>query len=196
IFPIAAIIMLFGMYSKIGTKKGMIFPAIFALLYGGVPLLSVLTMNQAALERNFGTFLYCIAGLIIIGICLYQLPKRNKQGIKMLGHILGFKKFLETAEAHKIQELVKINPEYCFNVLPYAYVLGVSDAWIKKFESAINYPPDWYKGNFNTITFNNLTSAIHDVSTPSVSNGGISTSSSGGGGCSGGGSGGGGGGSW
>ena len=139
---------------------------------------------------------YCVIGLIISGVCLYQLPRKNKQGLAILGHILGYKKFLETAQKHELEKLANENPQYYFNMLPYAYVLGVTEVWIKKFENLINNKPDWYKGNFNSTSFVSLTNTFCALSSPSTSNGGISSSSSGGGGCSGGGSGGGGGGSW
>ena len=73
------------------------------------------------------------------------------------------------------------NSEYFYNILPYAYVLGVSDKWIKKFESISLQAPSWYDSP-NTF----------DMRTLSYSDSGGSS----GGGSSGGGSGGGGGGSW
>jgi len=150
------------------------------------------------IQRNLSLSLYAIAALIISVICFYHLPKKNQQGLKILGHILGYKKFLETAEVNRIKALVKENPQYCFNMLSFAYVLGVSDVWIKKFESIISYAPYWYNGYFNSRSFYDLSHDLEKVSVPSSENGGISksTSSSGGGGFSGGGFGGGGGSSW
>ena len=85
---------------------------------------------------------------------------------------------------------------YFYKILPAAYIFGISDKWINKFESIMRLNPDWYSGNhLNTVTFNDFANSIASVSVPSVENGGIS-SSSGGGGFSGGGGGGGGGGSW
>ena len=94
------------------------------------------------------------------------------------------------------------NPTYFYDILPYTYVLNVSEKWIKKFETINIQAPTWYSGtnNFNVVTFNTF---IHTtmtsvktsmVSRPSSSSG--SSGSSSGGGSSGGGSGGGGGGSW
>jgi hypothetical protein len=36
------------------------------------------------------------------------------------------------------------DPEYFYNILPYAYVLEVSDKWIKNFETMALIPPVWY----------------------------------------------------
>ncbi len=80
--------------------------------------------------------------------------------------------------------------------LPYTYVLGVSDEWIKKFEVIALQPPDWYAGStaFNMVAFASFMNATMATASTAMSS---SPSSSGGsgGGSSGGGSGGGGG-SW
>lgn len=137
-------------------------------------------------------------GLIVSIICLVNMPKRNKAGVNALGQILGFKKFLEVAEKNRIEMLIKENPSYCFDVLPYAYALGVSDEWIKKFESLMIEPPDWYSVHITSRRFSRLLRSLESASVPSTQNGGIDSSSlRGGGGFSGGGcGGGGGGGSW
>ena len=63
------------------------------------------------------------------------MPKRTKYGNEILGKIKGFKKFLETAEKPRLEAMVMENPTYFYDILPYTYVLGVSDKWIKKFET-------------------------------------------------------------
>ena len=93
------------------------------------------------------------------------------------------------------------NPNYFYDILPYTYVLGVSDKWIKKFETISLQAPSWYDSPtaFNPVSFgsfmnNTMSSAQNIMSSKPKSSGSISRSS--GGGRSGGGSGGGGGGSW
>ena len=41
--------------------------------------------------------------------------------------------------------------------MPYAYVLGISNKWIKKFETITLEEPNWYSGrnDFSINTFNN-----------------------------------------
>ena len=118
--------------------------------------------------------------------------------MRLFGDLLGFKKFIETAEKQQLESLVYSDPQYFYNILPYAYLFGVSNKWIKKFESIISENPSWYTGKrFNSISFSHLIGTIKRVSVPSISNGGKTVSSSGGGGgFSGGGFGGGGGGRW
>ncbi|MDE6385803.1 MAG: DUF2207 domain-containing protein [Eubacterium sp.] len=131
----------------------------------------------------------------------FFIRRRTDKGHEYLQRIMGFKKFLETAEKEKLEMLVEENPEYYYDILPYAYVLGVSDKWTKNFESIALEPPQWYGGtvfdrmifwHFMNSTYNSAAASM--TSAPQSSSGG--SFSGGGGGFSGGGSGGGGGGSW
>ncbi len=139
--------------------------------------------------------LICVIGMVI---CIKNMAKRTKYGNEMLGKIKGFKRFLETAEKSRLETMVHTNPTYFYDILPYAYVLEVSDKWIEKFESIAISQPDWYYGctGFDVVVFGSfMSSTISSVRSVSVhrSSGGGGFS---GGGFSGGGSGGGGGGSW
>lgn len=74
-----------------------------------------------------------------------NIENRTEYGKKYLGKILGFKRFLENARKEELERLVEEHPTYFYDILPYTYVLGISDKWISKFE-AINMPsPEWYK---------------------------------------------------
>lgn len=178
---------------------------IWALGFGGIPLILIITQLSEIKNITLQEALIYIACIIICIVCLKNLPKRNRHGEEILGKLKGLKKFIEVTEKHRLQKLANENPEYFYDVLPFAYIFGISDVWIKKFESIMEFSPDWCTGqSFSVNTFNSLTKSINQISEPSISNGGISKSSSGGfssggsggGGFSGGGCGGGGGGSW
>lgn len=124
-----------------------------------------------------------------------------------MGRINGFKHFLSTAEKDKLEELVEEDPKYFYKILPYTYVLGVSSVWIKKFETLIKEPPEWYNGTsaFDMYVFSNFMNSTYQsaqssmISRPQSEGGGGFSGGGGGfsgGGFSGGGSGGGGGSSW
>lgn len=148
----------------------------------------------------------CIIGMIY---CYKYMPKRTKYGNEILGKILGFKNFLETVEKEKLEAMVKNNPNYFYDILPYTYVLGISNLWISKFETISLKAPEWYDG-YSTFDTNTISNFMHETMThvektmtsypQSSYSGGSDSFSSGsdfsGGGSSGGGSGGGGGGSW
>ena len=174
---------------------------IFGLILGGMFwsfMVLPTIMQDISYLVGYIIGIICVLGMIL---CLVYLPKRTKYGNEMLGKIKGFKNFLETVEKEKLELLVMQNPNYFYDILPYTYVLGVSDKWIKKFESIAIEPADWYESSttFNIIAFNScLTSAMRTarMSYSSSSGGSSFSGGSSGGGSSGGGSGGGGGGSW
>ena len=148
--------------------------------------------------------LYVVATIIgafsILGmvICFIAMPKRSKMGSQIYGQIMGFKRFLETVKKEQIESLVMQNPNYFYDILPYTYVLGISDKWIKKFETIALRAPDWYDGydSFDTIRFGAFMNTTMSSARSSASSSSGSSGGSSGGGSSGDGSGGGGGGSW
>ncbi len=74
------------------------------------------------------------------------MRKRSEQGNKWYGQLLGFKNFIDKAEKDRLSCWCEQNPSYFYNVLPYAYVLGVTDKWAKNFESIGIQPPMWLSG--------------------------------------------------
>lgn len=166
-----------------------------------LPISSAITDNINYLFTTLFGFA-CVIGMLIIN---NYMPKRTPYGNEMLGKLKGFKTFLETAEKEKLESMVFENPNYFYDILPYTYVLGVSDKWINKFEKIALKEPDWYSGmsSFDSRSFGESISHTMKSATSSMSSspsssggGGFSSGISSGGGSSGGGSGGGGGGSW
>ena len=162
--------------------------------------------NFSNLFDSSQKYILTLVGIIICIISFvfsFFIRKRTDEAVDILGKINGFKNFLETAEKDKLEALVDDDPAYFYNILPYAYVLGVSDKWMKKFESIAVEPPQWYYGYcpYNYIVFSHfmrdtMNSASNAMVSMPVQSGSGGSFSSGGGGFAGGGAGGGGGGSW
>ena len=85
--------------------------------------------------------------MIVVALFMTIAEKQNKETVQKRGKILGFKEFLELAEADKMKALVAEDPQYFFNILPFAFVMGFSEKWIKKFDSVITVAPSWYVGS-------------------------------------------------
>ena len=64
--------------------------------------------------------------------------------IEMMSRLLGFREFISTAETPMLKAMVDENPNYFYDVLPYAIVFGLSDKWCKQFEKINFEPPTWY----------------------------------------------------
>lgn len=173
-----------------------------------------LMLNSFLTPLYIGVFVVILAlaaGTMALGMLS---RKRTDEAVKWQGEILGLKDFIEKTEKDRIEKLVQDDPSYFYKVLPYAYALGVTDTWSKKFESIAVPPPVWYTGSgmdtFSTILFitylnRSITSMSRAMVTRPQSRGGRGGFGSGGGGFSvgsgggfsgGGGFGGGGGGRW
>ena len=124
-----------------------------------------------------------------------SMPRRTEQGAQWAGRILGLKRFIETVEADKLKTMVNDDPSYFYHILPYAYVLGVSDVWAKRFESIALEPPHWYYGYYggvySTVWFTrSIDRGMRDALASMTATRNSGGSGSGGGGFSGGGAGG------
>jgi len=162
------------------------------------------------------TNVWVIIEVVLIGYLVFKFNVRTNEGIEELGDIVGLKNFIEVAEKDRLEMLVQENPSAFYEILPYAYVLGVYEKWCKKFEKISIDAPQWYVGSgdmnlFNTMIFvhvlnnscNQLLRSIDATKIANLAQGAKSlTSGTGGfgggfgGGFAGGGFGGGGGGRW
>ena len=144
-----------------------VFIVLFALYVFFVPLIFTVSMDFAVLSITLAS----VAATLLMLPLAVVMRKRTEQGTKWFGQLLGFRTFIEKAEKDRIERLVEENPAYFYNVLPYAYVLGVTDIWARKFEGIGVKPPDWYTGYAPGRTF----SAIWFASSVSRGMGGFSS---------------------
>ncbi|MBQ6654000.1 MAG: DUF2207 domain-containing protein [Erysipelotrichaceae bacterium] len=135
------------------------------------------------------------------------MRRRTDYGNQELGRILGLREFIRTADEDRLKELVEENPYYFYDILPYAYALGLTEIWNEHFKDLTVSPCEWYDSyrpyNDHYALMHSLESQMHSAqrsmtSIPESSGGGGSGggSSSGGGFSGGGGFGGSSGGSW
>ena len=176
----------------------LLFGLMWGGLFGGMPWLFITLPALLADPMYMFAHVAGLVCIVVMSFFMVYMDKRTVYGNELLGKIKGFKNFLETAEKHKLEALVMQNPEYFYNILPFTYVLGVSDKWIKKFETIALQAPHWYRGSgsFNSASFGRFISSTMATASQTMSSSpssGGSGGSSSGGGSSGGGSGGGGG---
>lgn len=174
-----------------------------------VPLISFMFLIETYSDAFYIKYWFVLLPILFV-LLIPKIERYTEEGKKLLGKVRGLKEYIEVAEKDKLEMLVKENPEIFFEVLPYAYVLGVSDVYMKKFEDIPIIEPDWYRTS-DAFTFRNvmILNSCCDIISHSVkpirvaknvasniSSNGFGGHSGGGGGFSGGGFGGGGGGRW
>lgn len=145
---------------------------------------------------GFCLLVFAICGAASVLASLMVAPTDYK--IQTVGKLMGLRDFIKVAELDKLNALIDENPNYYFDILPFAMAFGLEEKWSKHFENIKIKSPGWYDmsdgyGTFNAVMFSNM---ISRNVTDSISSAVSAASSSGGGGGAGAGGGGGGGGSW
>ncbi|MDE6075833.1 MAG: DUF2207 domain-containing protein, partial [Clostridia bacterium] len=124
-----------------------------ALMYAGVVLLSlVCTAVYVIFIPSYvieivPKLILCLIGFAIV-ILSTTIISRTEAYTEKLNHIVGFRDFIKYAEKDKLEALLEGNPEYYYQVLPYAIVLGVSDIWEDKFAALTVPPPTWTTNSY------------------------------------------------
>ena len=152
----------------------------------------------------FESFIVGVLYFLCFGACQFfniYCDRISDTAAEYMGQILGLRNFIKTAEVDRIEALVEEDPEYFFNILPYAYVMGLTDKWIKKFENINVVAPEWFRtyhstGGYMPIfhfgdSMGNMTSVVSTSVRTQLPSDAFSGSDSGGGWFSGGGGGGG-----
>ena len=60
--------------------------------------------------------------------------RRSELGRQTASEILGFRHYLKTVTREELQRIMKYNPDYYFEMAPYALALGVDEEFAKRFE--------------------------------------------------------------
>ena len=147
-----------------------------------VVLLGIAYCNFEDLNPSLN-ILYLVAALANAGtfILTILMKRKNSTGERIKAKISGFRNYIEVAEKSQIDMFVLKNPNYFYDILPYAYVLGVSKKWINKFENIPMPLNDMGTFDFSNIdSLDNLADSVYVPSSSSSSSG----SSGCGGGCS------------
>ncbi|MEG0823949.1 MAG: DUF2207 domain-containing protein [Erysipelotrichaceae bacterium] len=159
--------------------SGYILPNVF-MVFGAYMLF--IELNSVAPYMTVYYMMVLVISIILV-MLITKCKKREDHFNEVYGHILGFKEFLKTAEKDRLETLVNDNPNYFYDMLPFAYVLGVSDEWIDNFADIEIINPSYYHGDSFYHSFNDFSrSASSNMRSSSSGSGSSGGSSSGGGG--------------
>lgn len=153
IFTVFVLGMFFGIqaqdkYHSYTKKKTLLVNAISL----GTMAISMIAMFFTV-KIYFDKIILAVLVLAMMGTSYFSfrfMQSRTRYGTELFGKILGFKEFIRIAEKDRLEKMVESNPEYFYNVLPYAYVMGLSKKWCKKFEGITMEPPTWWIGSYGT----------------------------------------------
>lgn len=187
-------------------KPGNFSLTVFYALIGLISIIGAISVSLVIETTvQLPAILFTLIAVIISQVIAVFTIKRSVYGQQILERVIGFKEFLKIAEKERLEALLEDNPEYYYQILPYALVLDVSNIWEAKFKDLQMVEPSWYQGGYpgymfsyaalSTFAHTTSTSLSHYTAPPSSSGTG-GFSGGGGGGFSGGGGGGGGGSSW
>ncbi len=199
--------MMVGKTDSFRTKKRMV-----RIVVGFIVMLAAVAAEAAMIITDY-PLLALVFVCSILAAIVATLFVRRRMNNELYGRVLGFREFIRTAEYDRLKMLSEEDPEYFFNIMPYACVFGMSSKWADKFSDFRIPQPSWYTSTSGTwdpffghymymYTGNSVANAVAhhykavgagmlSSAVDSATSGGF-----GGGGFSGGGFGGGGGGSW
>lgn len=193
-----------GRYTEKGKSK-----ATKVLIFSAIIYTLVCIIGFSML--NIPMYISLIVAVVsFLGMAMSSfIPRRTDYGREILEQIIGFRNFVEVAEKDRLEALLEEDPEYFYNTLPYAHVLGVTKKWADKFQGITMQSPTFYETYYPMNNVYMMTHLMNDLNkvnetmthTNDSSNGGPGGGFGGGGGFSGGGfsgggAGGGGGSSW
>lgn len=123
----------FGKFDYQINKKEKIINFILLCVAGLFLALSLGNVCNLIWRKEFVVILGIIFWVISLIVAQF-IKRRNDKFNHLHGDLLGFREFLQVAELPRIVALVEEDPQYFYKTLPFAYVFGLSDAWVKKFE--------------------------------------------------------------
>ncbi len=158
LFMIIPVFAIFALTQTVKYKTLKFKKAKLILLYFGVGLLALIfsalyiVLVPSYVIEPLPKFLLAAIGFAIVMLSV-SLICRTEDYTAKLNRIIGFKDFIENVEKDKLEAMLESNPEFYYNVLPYAIVLGVSDKWANKFDGLTVKPPQWATGSFSDRLF-------------------------------------------
>lgn len=174
LFPIIAIV------AALYLDAPLFFKIFWSLIFGGIPLVMLAWSLSSSYDLLY--LCYVLSVIFVLSNCSGLLLKANsKEELEDMGKILGFKNFLVTAELDRLEMLIKDNPNYYYDILPFCYVYDITDVMEEKFDS-LHVPKPEYCGNNSAVAFGILLGhSMHSYSIRPVSTTSFRGISSGGG---------------
>lgn len=152
--PVISAILIFGIYILFIANTNFFVKLLFGM---GLMVASMYIGIIPIFNEQKTLIIYIIGMLLILGsVYIYKiLPYRTKEGNEYLGKVYGFKAALDNLPIVEIDNRLKENPNYFYELYPYMYVMDDLELWISKCSNLVKKYPDWYhtKEDFSIRNF-------------------------------------------
>ena len=82
---------------------------------------------------EFGVALFVVAIQWLTGLAAAYGGRRNEPGRLAMAEILGLRRYLKSVSKDELKKILRFNPDYYYNLAPYAMALGVDKAFARQF---------------------------------------------------------------
>ena len=87
----------------------------------------------------------CLSGQAVSALFLQRTPATHA----LLCRVLGFRDYLLHAAPDALRAAQLRDPSYCYRLLPYAEVFGLTELWVQRFSELDAPAPQWFAGVTN-----------------------------------------------
>ncbi|MGI6203973.1 MAG: DUF2207 domain-containing protein [Anaerovoracaceae bacterium] len=117
-----------------------LFSVLLVLVSAGICLFGLIKL-QTDIIAGIGFALVAIAGFI----STRYMRKRTKLGADIYARVLGYRRFIQSADEEKVSKICEDDPDFFFDTMPFAYTMGLEKKWAAKFRHFDIGRPRWYK---------------------------------------------------
>ena len=148
-------------YVDFNKVKKYLVPILLTVLFFVLIFAFVLGTNSVY-EVAYLLGIVCVVGMMIFA---KYMPKRNVYGDKLFGKMEGFRKLLEEGTKEELENVLKTNSNYYYDMLVYMYILGNKDNVCKRFKNLVDKKCEWYESykKYDYNNFNKSCDVIMDV---------------------------------
>lgn len=99
---------------------------------------------------------------IFINIFLTMIMKRKtRYGESIVARVKGFRNYLLNMKQNQLLELIQQNPNYFYEIIPYAYVFNLFKKWVGKLEQSPL--PIYDMGNYSFLNYDSFPKIYHNI---------------------------------
>lgn len=142
LFPLIAFLIIIFI-NKDARYKGKAALTNLACIFGSLPILITLSYSYDIPYLKYSIIL-SIVSMVFVYMLYINMKKKNEDTDKIYSELKGLKRFIMFAKTDDINKLVNENPDYFYEILPYAYSFDLTDIWTNKFNDLAIPEPEWY----------------------------------------------------